>query len=231
MNITSRLASALIRLYPRAWRAEYGDEFRETLQSLPLTPAAIADVIASALGQRVRAMDTATVMGLLVMCSVLIQLSWNVVAPMPYGDAWTQVVEPSRKLLPIVAVSPLGSNLYGFFILFSTFWMSMRGRSETESAWAAVRICLIAGIPIMIAGVLIWAGALDLVIVGPADVPTTFREHGWAFTYYSAQPNPPHPFSIVVAPLFRVGETWAWGLVGGLLGRRLWKSRRRTEGS
>ncbi len=44
----------LLRLYPAAWRKEYGEEFAEMLASRPLTFRIVADVLASAIRQRLR---------------------------------------------------------------------------------------------------------------------------------------------------------------------------------
>lgn len=52
---SDRLARALLRLYPRAWRARYGDEFLELLAESGLSWRAVLDVVAAAGVERVRA--------------------------------------------------------------------------------------------------------------------------------------------------------------------------------
>lgn len=42
------MTRALVALYPRKWRAEFGDEFAALLDDTRLTPRAVADVIAQA---------------------------------------------------------------------------------------------------------------------------------------------------------------------------------------
>src|SRR5262245_33294472 len=51
-----RLARALLRLYPHAWRARYGEEFLALVADAGLSWRAIADVIAAAGVERVRAL-------------------------------------------------------------------------------------------------------------------------------------------------------------------------------
>ena len=57
--------------------------------------------------------------------------------------------------------------------------------------------------------------------IGTGDIPTTFREHGFALTYYSELRQSPGSLAVVLAPLARLGESWVWGAVGGLLGRTI----------
>ena len=45
----SSLARALIRLYPRAWRDRYEDEFVELMTGRPLTVAAVIDIVSGAI--------------------------------------------------------------------------------------------------------------------------------------------------------------------------------------
>jgi hypothetical protein len=52
---SGRWTKTLLRLYPRAWRERYGDEFVALIDESGLTWSAIADVIASAGTERVRA--------------------------------------------------------------------------------------------------------------------------------------------------------------------------------
>jgi hypothetical protein len=91
-----------------------------------------------------------------------------------------------------------------------------------------MKISLIAGLPIMAAGVLMLLGVMQATVLGPGDTPTTFREHGFAFTYYSQHTHAPAPLSVLLAPLARLPESWIWGSVGGVLGR--WISCRRARG-
>ena len=56
-----RLASALVRLYPAAWRREYGAELTDLLVNRPFGVGALADVIWNAFGQRLRRPEPALI--------------------------------------------------------------------------------------------------------------------------------------------------------------------------
>ena len=43
----------LVRLYPRAWRERYGTEMSAMLERVPMTPAAVLDLVAGAIDARV----------------------------------------------------------------------------------------------------------------------------------------------------------------------------------
>ena len=52
---SDRLMRALLRLYPRAWRARYGDEFLALVAESGLSWRGAADIVAAAVAERVRA--------------------------------------------------------------------------------------------------------------------------------------------------------------------------------
>ena len=52
---SDRFARALLRLYPRAWRARYGDEFLRLIEDKPVTWNVVGDVVLAAAAQRLRA--------------------------------------------------------------------------------------------------------------------------------------------------------------------------------
>ena len=49
---SDRFARALLRLYPRAWRARYGEEFSALVNESPVTPRVVVDVCLAALVER-----------------------------------------------------------------------------------------------------------------------------------------------------------------------------------
>jgi hypothetical protein len=69
---------------------------------------------------------------------------------------------------------------------------------------------------------------LNVAVVAPGDVPTTFREHGFTLTYYSTRNDLPAPYVLLFSPLFRLPGSFLWGVIGGLIGRGLSNSRRRA---
>ena len=220
MNIRERLVGALLRVYPFEWRREYGSELMELLLSRPLSAGICADVLWNGVRQRVRSLDPSTVLGLGMMLAVLAGLAWNIIAPRPYGEGWTGLLVPSSKTLPTIDVRPLNSELYLLFLLGTGCWLQLRrGGRPSRSGLAAMRICFIASIPIMVAGLLMLFGVMEVTVAGPGDTLTTFHEHGLTYTYYSRDHHSPAPLSILVAPLFRLPESWLWGTLGGSLGQ------------
>jgi hypothetical protein len=172
---------------------------------------------------------------LLVMLNGLV---WNIIAPSQYGS--------EASMLP---QNLWGSNLYVLLLVGCGLWTHLRhGGKLDQSGLAAVKISLLAGIPVMLAGALMLSGVLDVVILGPGDIPTTFHQHGFTYTYYDATSRscwirvqdpmgplkavqstacPPAPLGVLVAPLFRLPVSFLWGMAGGLLGRWIARGRRR----
>jgi hypothetical protein len=231
MTVRERLVAALLRIYPFQWRREYGPELSDLLLKQPLDGFMVADVFWNGLRQRVRSLDPSTVLGLGMMVAVLAGLAWNIIAPRPYREGWTVLLEPSAKTLPTIDIRPFTSELYFLFLLGSGCWLHLRdGRRPSQSGMAAMRICLIASLPIMFAGVLMLFGVLDVTVAAPGDVLTTFREHGFTYTYYSRDPHPPAPLSILVSALLRLPQSWMCGMLGGSLGRWIARTQPRLTG-
>jgi hypothetical protein len=175
----------LLRGYPRAWRDEYGPELADILAARPVTIAVIVNVMASALRARVRAIDLTMKLGIAAMAVITADGLMN----------FAGLLEPTTKLLPTVVVTPLMSNAYGLFAIGCGVWIRRRtGGSASESGIAVMKITFIAGLPVMLVGVLMLMGAL----------PHTLNS--WA---------------VLAAPLFRLPACWIFGAVGGWIGRRL----------
>jgi hypothetical protein len=136
------------------------------------------------------------------------------VAPQPYGG-WTTVLEPSSMTFPTVRVSAMVGDVVAALFFCCGYWTyRRRGGTPSESGWAAATICLLAGIPVMVAGALLLLGAIDLSVVGPGESAAAIRD-GLAFTYYSADGHSPSPLSVILFPLSRVPIAWLWGSLGG----------------
>jgi hypothetical protein len=227
MSIRRRIvAAALLRLYPAAWRSEYGPELADMLLARPLSARILGDVFWNGLRLRAIAAEPSTIAGLTVMLVVVHRLAWNIAAPLPYGTDWTTVLAPSAKTLPTVIVKPLTSELYVLFLVGCACWTHLRyGGPPSRSGTAAMRMSFIAGLPVMLAGILMLAGVLDVAVLGPGDTPTKYLEHGFTYTYHDAQRHLPHPVAVVASPLFTLPVSWIWGLVGGGIGRWIARSR------
>jgi hypothetical protein len=196
-----RMVAALLGLYPAAWRREYGAELTGILMARPLGPRVIADVAANGLWQRGRAAEPSTILGLAAMLLVLSSFVRNGVS---YGRTWTAWLGPSPRTFP--PVMALASGLFVFLLVVCGCWTHLRhGTTASRSGLATMRMGLIAGIPIMLAGAFLMSGLVELRFVGPA-LP------------------PPAPWAVLIAPLARLPEFWIWGAFGGQLGK--WIVRR-----
>jgi hypothetical protein len=216
----NRIIAALMCVYPASWRAEYGSELAELLRIRALGLRIIGDVLWNGVLQRIRTAEAATIFGLammLVMCGGLV---WNIAAPLAYGFGWTALVQDSAITLPRVIVKPFRSELYAWLLILIGCFKHVRdGGTVAQSGKAAVKTSFLAGLPIMVAGVLMLFGMLKVVSLGPADIPTTFQQHGFTYSYYSAEHQSPGSLNILLAPLFALPQCWIWGVVGGTIGR------------
>ena len=212
----TRLVSWLLRLYPHAWRAEYGAELRGMLLRRPLSAAIVVDVAMSALWQRVRAMEASTVAGIFLMLVTIAALVSNVMAPPEY--AFSERIDLLQR--------PMRSELYVLLMAGLGFWMALRGNHWPGRA--AIRASIIASIPLVVVGVLMWAGILSFVELSPGQSPIS-SDGGIIYAFYKGQQQipGPAPLVMVLSPLLRLPGAWLWGSIGGVLGRRYADWRRR----
>jgi len=225
MSIQKHIVTALLRIYPPDWRSEYGPELTDMLLSRPLSARVAGDVLRNGLRQRVRSAEASTLVGLGMMLLVFGGLVWNIASPSPYSYGWTTLLQDSSITLPRVVVKPFRSELYVLLLVLCGCATYLRhGGEASRPGWAAVKVSFLAGIPIILAGVLMLFGILNLVAVGPGDTMTTFQQHGFTYIYYDAQHQRPSIWSVLLSPLFALPQSWIWGAVGGGLGR--WVARR-----
>ena len=209
MSIKDRLVTVLLGIYPARWRREYGGELKDLLLTGPLGLGTIGDVVWSGVCQRLRSLEPLTVLGLVAMAAILMTLSWNIVAPQPYGTGWTTLLEPSDMTFPTIRIRPLVSELYALFLMACGCSMHLRhGTTPARSGMAAMKVCFLAGLPIMTAGVLMLLGVMHAIVLGPGDVPTTFREHGFALCTTASLVNRPGRWPLCSHP------SPAWGSRG-----------------
>jgi hypothetical protein len=168
----------------------------------------LADVLWSGFRQRAQAAEPSTILGLAAM---LVVLSGFVLTGGAYGRTWMMLPQSSSKTFP--PETALASGFFVFLLTACGCWTHLRhGGKARQSGLAAMRMGFIAGIPIMLAAVLMMAGLLDLRFVG-SRLP------------------PPSPWTILIAPLARLPEFWIWGALGGLLGKRITHQRRDGSGA
>ena len=199
-----RLAAALLlRLYPAAWRREYGAELADILEARRLRPLVIADVVWNALCQRVRVAQPSTILGVV---SMLVIVSPVIASSGPTGLTWAAWLHPSFMTFPTVKVTFMESELYALLLAGCGWWTYWRYRgTAARCGVAAMRMSLITGMPVLLVGGLFASGALD--------VPQSFTAPG----------RLPSPLAIIMAPLSQIPQSWIWGAVGGRFG--CWLSR------
>lgn len=194
----------LLRFYPEGWRSEYGPELHDTLLARPLNPTILLDVIANGICQRIRTADLATLVGLAMMIVVAARvLSHSGEYPL---------VERSGKLLPTAIVPLFESGLYVLLLFGCGFWTAFRENVKISRAGvAAMKLTFIAGLPIMVVGVLAMFGVV--------------RAEVWI-----ANGKGISPLAALMAPIFELPKSWVWGAAGGRVGsaisRRLSKTVR-----
>ena len=200
------IVNVLLRLYPRAWRREYGPEFIDILLRRPLTASVIANVLSNGLRQRVLMAEPSTILALAI-------LPWAA-----YGLLHDQRI-----------VSIQTSNLYVLILIGCGVWTHLRHGGElSRSGRAAVKLSCIAGLPAMQTGLLMLAGILH---VHPAQDVCWIRVSDSLSLLHQIQTAicPPAALGVLFAPLFILPASWLWGMLGGSLGR--WISRGGTRPS
>jgi hypothetical protein len=204
------IVAALVRLYPAAWRAEYGLELTDILLARPLGPRVIADAAWNGLRQRGRAAEPSTILG---WASTLLMLTGFIMPGGSYSGAWNALLQPSWKVFPTVNVTFMASEAYVLLLVACGCWTRLRyGGKPARAGRAAMRMSVIAGIPIMLIAVLVMSGFVDMAFLDPRGA-ATIR---------------PSAFAILVAPLSRLPEAWIWGSIGGFVGRQIARRRRST---
>jgi hypothetical protein len=201
LGIRGFFVAVLVRLYPAAWRSEYGAELRDVLLARPLGPLTIADVLWNGLRLRAPAAEPSTILGVPLMLVIMAGLIES------GGGA---MLQPSSRTIPPVAVTVMTSPLLVYLLIFCGCWTHLRyGGSARRSGLAAMRMGFIVGIPVMLAAMLMLSGRLELRAVGAHAPPLP----AWA---------------ILISPMARLPECWIWGALGGLLGRQIARNRKRA---
>ena len=205
MTFRHRLARALVRLYPAAWRREYGDELLDLLLARPLTSLVVVDVLWNGARVRIRFAEPSTVLGVAAM---LIVAAGLVVPPFRYSPTVTDVLRPSHMTFPTVVVTFMVSQIY-FALLMTCGWWTERRHPcrRNRGGLAAMRMSLIAGAPVLIAGVLLAIGAIDVTFAGMGGMH-------------------PHPFEVIAAPLARLPEAFLYGSMGAWVQRHAPQKRK-----
>lgn len=194
-------ARLLVASYPSVWRREYGLELADILTSRAITPAIAVDVVWNGCWQRARFSKPSTILGL---ASVVLILVFFVMMP-GAGRQWTALLQPVATSFRPMTMRFVLAEIYVLGMVACGCWTYLRDRGPLmRSGTAAMRMSLVAGLPIVICALLMLSGFMDLLFPTPQRVR-------------------PLPWLMLVSPLLRLPEACVWGLVGGWLGR--WLSR------
>jgi hypothetical protein len=207
-----RLIAALLRLYPAAWRREYGPELRGVLEDRPLQPGTIPNVVWGGLRQRLHQTEPWVVMGLALMVVAVVILAGYIVAPPPY----TPGTEHPHPTWP--------GSFIGIVVLMGCgCWTVLRhGGTLPGAGLQTMKMGLLGSAPVFVVALLTWTGVLGVIVVGPGDAPTTFAEHGFAITAYGEDGVPAFiytPLGAVLMQLAGLVDCWIFGAIGGAVGR------------
>jgi hypothetical protein len=204
MTSQHRVVAVLLRLYPRDWRRQYGDELRDVLARRPLTAATVGDVLRAALWQRARSLTPGTLLGLASMAVIVASIVGTSTAD---GAGGVALIRPSYMTFPPIKVAFFESGIFWLLLMACGGWTQLR--RGHGAARAAAWMTIVAGLPISALGGLMWLGVTT--VQAPAGLP----EH----------PILPYALNLAIAPLLRAPESAIWGFIGGRLGR--WLGRRR----
>jgi hypothetical protein len=224
MTARSRFVAALLRVYPPGWRTEYGPELAEILERQPLDVRIVAGVLSSAVRQRVRVAEPATWCGVAAMVVVAVGVGLNIAGLPAIGTRLPSFLRDSWKLFPSVVVTPFETELYVLLLIVCGCWTVLRRGPSSRAGVAAMQMTAIAGLPIVLVGVLMFLGLVGVSIAAPDRAGGSLPD-GLTYTYYSALDHRPSALVIVLAPLSKLPEAWIWGALGGNLGRSFLRSR------
>lgn len=225
------IVSALLRIYPAAWRAEYGPELRCLLLARRLGVRTIANVLWNGARQRLRMAEPWVLLGSPFALLATLRYALLILAPPPYPQPAVQ----ARLFVLVLLVNLLLSLSCGLWTVVR------RGGTPARAGLQTTKMALLIGAPSFIIYTLVLTGVLGVVVVGPGGTPTTFAEHGFAITVYRGDYALPVDFPAVklfvakfliflntttvgqflVGNLLNLPTSWLGGAFGGALGRSI----------
>lgn len=200
--------TVLLRLYPRRWRQEYAEELSAILSAKTLGPAAVFDVIFSALGQQLRIGEPWMIVGMPLLLLNLTLLLWNILNPWVFADDTLQ------------ASASLAQRLW-FWLPALTVgcWTVLRNPAHGHGGRAAMKSAFLTSWPVSVIAILAALGILKIVTLGPGDLPGTFSHNGLAITLYDHARRPTHAFPLFALPFLNLPFAAMGGYLGGLIAR------------
>lgn len=211
------LVAALAGLYPARWKREYGEEFADVLGARPLGVAAVLDTLWSAFGLQLRCGEPWLIIGAPWLVWHLTTIAWNVLHPWPYAADSFSGGPPAAKAIGILLPLAIG------------YWTVLRDPVKGRGGRAAIKNSLLITWPICAIAILYGLGILRIIMLGPGDPPTTFQEHGFAYTLYDHARRPAAWFGLFVIPVLQLPVVGVIGWLGGLAARGQARLRRRRQ--
>ncbi|HEU0140363.1 MAG TPA: hypothetical protein VFQ79_11645 [Bryobacteraceae bacterium] len=219
-SLKAQIVAALAGLYPRRWKREYGSEFADVLIRSPLGPSAVLNIAWNALRQQLRLGEPWLIVGIPWLLLNLYGHLWNILYPVPYA------ADPSSNSLAARAVA-------GLLPLAIGYWTVLRDQINGHGGRAAMKYFLLIQWPICALAILWGLGILRIIVLGPGDPPSTFHEHGFAYTFYDYPRRPIHWQLLFWKPFGDLPFMGVLGWLGGLAARAQarFPGRRRSPGN
>lgn len=140
MNIKARVVRGLLRLYPAQWRAEYGEELEALLLIGRITPHVVADVVLSAIRERLKSEPPWKICGLTVLLLTVAGIFVNNTRP------------------PSAEVFATYRQVLHFFVFMAGFLTVCRN-PKASSALAGVKTSLLGYVPELVT-LCFWAAGI-----------------------------------------------------------------------
>ncbi len=215
--LKAKIVAALVGLYPRRWKREYGTEFADVLIRRPLVPSAVLNIVWNALRQQLRLGEPWLIVGLPWLLLSIYGHVWNILYPAPYPAAYA--ADPVRPLA--------GRALAILLALGIGYWTVLRDPTNGHGGRAAMKFWLLIKSPACAIAILWGLGILRIITLGPGDLPTTFHEHGFAYTFYAHLNRPTAWQFLFWNPIGDLPFDGVLGWLGGLAARAQARRHRR----
>jgi hypothetical protein len=205
-SLKTHIVTALVGLYPRRWKREYGTEFADVLIRGPLGSSAVLNIVWNALGQQLRLGEPWLIVGVPWLLLNIYGHIGNILYPAPYAaDLFS---------------SPAAARTVACLLPFAIgFWTVLRDPIDGRGGRAAMKYLLLVKWPICVLAILWGLGILRIIVLGPGDPPSTFHAHGFAYTFYDHPGRPIHWQLLFWKPFGDLPFVGVLGWLGGLAGR------------
>jgi hypothetical protein len=215
-SLKAKIVAALVGLYPRRWKREYGIEFGDVLMRGPLGPSAVLNIVWNALRRQLRLGEPWLIVGVPWLLLNIYGHLCNILYPFPYA------ADPFSNSMATRAVASLIPFALGY-------WTVLRDPTNGHGGRAAMKCFLLIGWPTCALAILWGLGILSIIVLSPGDPPSTFHEHGFAYTFYG-HPRRPSDWQLLFwKPFGDIPFAGVLGWLGGLAARGQARLRRQQS--